>query len=426
MNTNDIFRRATKEHETLRRLTEPLLLVQKGSAFLQDQLALANESRKIMELADEQRALVGTLASMRINDGAATGLLQQAESHRKLLSSILPEYNPEVQKALAAFHDAMEPARAAFESFERSFRLPEFSEASRLASELAASHEKVMSRARGVAAPLGAIKFDDLFSSNTELEKAMQVMRTPWLSRDNPLLSAHAFGELFALGRAVNTVAPFGADLGEALPRPIFENPVARSQFYYETGLDASLTEFTPEAFDEGMSLAGLPVRLDEDSERNEEDGLSRNECAYRQLLRFERELRHFLERVMAEAFGPDWIKQRTPPGMTDSWKEKRQSAIDKGEEEKPLIEYADFTDYTRIIERNDNWKEVFTLFFHRREDVRESFMRLFPVRICTMHARIITLDDELLLRLEIQRIRRAISRYKPIPGASGESRTRL
>jgi hypothetical protein len=48
---------------------------------------------------------------------------------------------------------------------------------------------------------------------------------------------------------------------------------------------------------------------------------------------------------------------------------------------------------------------------FVRKEDVQESFMRLFPVRICTMHARIILLDDELLLRLETCRILRAITR---------------
>jgi hypothetical protein len=43
MNTDDIIRRATKERAMLRRLTEPLLLAQKESALLQDQLTLAND-----------------------------------------------------------------------------------------------------------------------------------------------------------------------------------------------------------------------------------------------------------------------------------------------------------------------------------------------------------------------------------------------
>lgn len=360
--------------------------------------------------------------------GSLMGPRLHSSNRQNRIENFFPvSFRSTIRKCKRRLHHSMmqwKRARAVFESFQRSFRLPEHSEAARLAREFAASHDKVMSVARDLVAPIGTTRFDDLLCSNTELEKAMQSMRTPWLYRDNPLLSAHAFGELFALGRAVNTIAPFDDKLGEALrralgdwreigelPRPIFENPVTRSRFYYEAGFNASLTEFTPEAFDEGMSLAGLPVQQD-DSELNEETALSRNERSYGQLLRFERQLRRFVDRMMIKAFGSEWMKQQTPAGMIDSWKEKRQIGMDKAEEEKPLMQYADFTDYIRIIERNDNWKEVFAPIFHRREDVRESFTRLFPVRICTMHARIITLDDELLLRLEIQRIRRAISRY--------------
>jgi hypothetical protein len=40
----------------------------------------------------------------------------------------------------------------------------------------------------------------------------------------------------------------------------------------------------------------------------------------------------------------------------------------------------------------------VFERVFDRRENVQESFERLFPIRILTMHSRFITLDDELYL----------------------------
>jgi len=33
----------------------------------------------------------------------------------------------------------------------------------------------------------------------------------------------------------------------------------------------------------------------------------------------------------------------------------------------------------------------------------------MFPIRIATMHARIVTLDDELLLRVETKRVLKAI-----------------
>lgn len=56
----------------------------------------------------------------------------------------------------------------------------------------------------------------------------------------------------------------------------------------------------------------------------------------------------------------------------------------------------------------------MFRPVFGRAEDVRESFQRLFPIRIATMHARLVTLDDELLLRVETRRVLKAIAR----PGA--------
>ncbi|NIA70462.1 hypothetical protein HBA54_17840 [Pelagibius litoralis] len=60
-----------------------------------------------------------------------------------------------------------------------------------------------------------------------------------------------------------------------------------------------------------------------------------------------------------------------------------------------PLIAYADFTDYHLIVCRRDNWREVFSAFFQREENVWESFQRLHLIRLDTMHARPITQDDE-------------------------------
>jgi hypothetical protein len=73
------------------------------------------------------------------------------------------------------------------------------------------------------------------------------------------------------------------------------------------------------------------------------------------------------------------------------------------------LVEYADFTDYVPVICRADNWREVFSPFFNRPENVRESFQRLHPIRLDTMHARLITQDDELLLHVEVKRLVKVI-----------------
>ncbi len=51
------------------------------------------------------------------------------------------------------------------------------------------------------------------------------------------------------------------------------------------------------------------------------------------------------------------------------------------------------------------NWNAAFAPFFKRQESVRESFQRLYPIRLDTAHARLITQDDELLLYVEVKRL---------------------
>jgi hypothetical protein len=87
----------------------------------------------------------------------------------------------------------------------------------------------------------------------------------------------------------------------------------------------------------------------------------------------------------------------------------KKRAAEQNGARVWPLIAYADFTDYPIVICKRDNWREVFEPLFGRQESVRESFQRLYPVRLDTMHARPIIKDDELMLYVETRRLIRVI-----------------
>ena len=113
----------------------------------------------------------------------------------------------------------------------------------------------------------------------------------------------------------------------------------------------------------------------------------------------------------MTIAFGPTWFERQMPNGMYEKWVEKRDKAQANGEPEQPLINFADFSDYVLIIQRRDNWSKVFESAFRRLDEVRESFYRLSPIRIVAMHSRVITLDDELLLKVESRRVLKAIGR---------------
>jgi hypothetical protein len=108
--------------------------------------------------------------------------------------------------------------------------------------------------------------------------------------------------------------------------------------------------------------------------------------------------MRRFIDEQLTLAFGPDWPKRRMPPNLYDKWIDKKRKALEAGGPDLPLIYYADFTDYSPIICKDENWRVVFAVFFRRPENVRESFQRLHPIRLDTAHARLITQDDELLL----------------------------
>ena len=122
---------------------------------------------------------------------------------------------------------------------------------------------------------------------------------------------------------------------------------------------------------------------------------------AYDLLSDFERELRNFIHEAMSKAFCSDWEKSRVPREMYNKWREKWETAELAGESPQRLIDYADFTDYVTIISRNDNWNALFRARLGRRESVQESLYRLQPIRVCIMHARILSPKMWLVLQTE-------------------------
>lgn len=264
------------------------------------------------------------------------------------------------------------------------------------------------------------------------IQKAMISMKSPWLDTLHASRSIRGFSELQAIGHALNSLPSFGAkftdslrvDLGDwrdsiTWPEQIFTDPSARTEFYVERGLNTELTNFPEKAFRESLSIAGvtrkppalverygLPVILASNGE--DEQAFARTNAAHDWLQRLETQIRRFIDEVMTTAFGIDWAKGRLPNGMYDKWMEKKRVFEKNGGKQWPLIAYADFTEYPLMICRNDNWKEVFAPFFLRQESVKESFQRLHPIRLGTMHARPITQDDEFLLCIEAQRLAKA------------------
>ena len=301
---------------------------------------------------------------------------------------------------------------------ERQFHLPQLSVTTKLLQEL-----EMDGPARAVA------HYRD---HTSQLRRAIESMTTPWLNTQNQLQSLAGFVGLQQIGHVLRTMSFFDVELAEQLrpqlgdwqaridwPTEIFTDPLARSDFYVERGLDPDLTDFPASAFDQAITIAGIkraPTPFIRayghalDHQRKEEDaGFERTNAAHDRLLRFESHVRAFIDQRMTETVGENWIKHRVPGEIRKQWNDKQAKARDEGESEQPLIAYADFTDYMTIIVRNDNWDEVFAPVFRRKSLVQESFQRLYPIRVCTMHSRIITHDDELYLLSETQRLLNAM-----------------
>lgn len=303
---------------------------------------------------------------------------------------------------------------------EQRFHLPEIAEAARLFKEFDNS---------GMALSLAAFK-----EQTSPWQNAIDAMRNPWLDLDHQMRSIGGFAELQNIGQALRTTPAFDLHLTDALridlgdwreqiqwPAEIFTDVVARTAFYAERGLDPALTAFPAPAFQDSLAIAGLreapPPLLrtfSHDDEEEQEEAFVRTNAAHDRLQRFESQIRRFINQKMVEAFGDNWTKHRVPADIRNAWLKKRQKALDNGESEQRLIAYADFTDYVPIITRKDNWRDVFASFFKRPTSVQESFQRLYPIRICTMHARLITQDDELYLYVEVKRILSAIGVTQP------------
>lgn len=239
--------------------------------------------------------------------------------------------------------------------------------------------------------------------------------------------------DLLSMGRAVNCMSAYGDPLSSFIrsglgdwrdtidwPKNIFTDAVARSDFYESRGFDRSLTGFSAPVFEQLMRISGLvrepqpfidynDERIERSDNFNGDDDLARNSRAFDRLERLEISVRQFINQKMTEHFGPDWPKYRLPNGLYDEWLLKKDKHLKAGGSDWLLVFFADFTDYEKVICKRDNWREVFEPFFIRMETVREFFQRLYPVRLNTMHARLITRDDLLFLHVEVMRLSRVI-----------------
>lgn len=281
-------------------------------------------------------------------------------------------------------------------------------------------------------------KFERLVPPDTlgvklaELQRIAGQIQSPWLRADSPLASIAGLAGLQKIGHALHRMPAFEPaaelvlreNLGDwrnppAWPEQLENDPQARREFYVERGFNGDLTDFPDEAFDTGLALAHLGnedlgvIQFEEVFEAPYSPELltiqQRANTCFEILYIFEARLRTFIAHRMSEKFGDMWAGRRLPAGMHEEWLGKQARAgIPEGAGAE-LIDFADFTDYERIICKKDNWREVFEPVFKKATLVEMAFYFLRPIRLTIMHARQPTYEDELFLRAEITKLFRFI-----------------
>lgn len=268
----------------------------------------------------------------------------------------------------------------------------------------------------------------ELFAEQV-LGKAMDI---PWLRNLHEAQSVTGFHELHSIGTALKSFPGFDLGLTAALrldfgdwrdkitfPENVSVDAGARVEFYVARGFNKSLTDFPEAAFSQSLDLAGLHdgILFDEaewaeiatSDDPVEEAAYQRTNRCHNVLQRLERNLRLFIDRLMTAQYGSDWPKKQLPRDVLEAWESKKSKAEVSGTPSGFFIDVADFTDYEKIICQKKHWQEVFQPLFKRQESVRESFQRLYPIRLATMHSRFVTKEDELYVIAETTRLLRAI-----------------
>lgn len=241
----------------------------------------------------------------------------------------------------------------------------------------------------------------------------MQRMQTPWLDTRHALESATGFATIHAIGYGA-THTPFAPEftvtlrehLGDwrdvtTIPQTIFEDPAARTEFYFDRGFEGRLVEFPPDAFEEVIENAGLfPVEEDESE-------LVWNDRTYVHVVRIEFRLRIFVNEIMTREFGENWPDRM--PDLVKRWKETKQKRLKEGQpERRNLIDYSELSDLAEIMQRRDHFP-FFKPAFVRVESMQETFRRVLPARHAVMHCGVVTQIDYLTVMTEHARLRRVI-----------------
>lgn len=425
---NAVRRRSAEHRKSLTSLSEKVAALR---IHLPERVGL----ERLTESIGKQHKMLLQFAKHSETQKAVEWMQLAAQSRAAVALREITFARPE-RLALEPIHERMRNAKMFVDS--RAIELAKLAAATRPLAEYAAEAERMQremaqrlrgyeaafdaSRLKAVLGDLHLTGYMRFMPAVTALESVAVSFKTPWIDRLRPEASVTGIARMIALSAAAQAPNPFADDsvttIREAfgdwrevrMPWRLLPDTNLREQFYIDHDFDTNLVRLPEPAFSQALQNLGLvrPQIAPEAEEVDEEETLRlRMAQVYELLFRLERSLRAYIDRVMIDKYGPDWERHRCHGNgqIYKKWVHKRNLAVQSGQPPQRLIQYADFTEYADLITKADNWKEVFHEAFDRPENVRESFHRLGPVRLCTMHARPITKTELMLASAEIARL---------------------
>lgn len=145
------------------------------------------------------------------------------------------------------------------------------------------------------------------------------------------------------------------------------------------------------------------------------------NTKCYEYLHDLENELRMAIIFCLAKRYGKRWWNQRIPSDIKDNHGERKGTKSKKIEDLEELrlkghdsedlheIFYTYFPDLKKIIEKRDNWQEVFEDIFGRR-DVLVKLDELYPLRNIIAHNRYLTKENADTVELYYKKLDRFLA----------------
>lgn len=140
----------------------------------------------------------------------------------------------------------------------------------------------------------------------------------------------------------------------------------------------------------------------------------------YRYLYDIETGLRELIIDLLRATDGPLWYKHRLPGGDENSPLEKYRRAIDverstRWTQSVPHhpIYYTDFPDLKVVIERKDNWEDVFKRIFGRKDILSSTLSELEFIRNKIAHNRKATSKDVEIVKGAYTKLSEAIGKRK-------------